>query len=60
MLERLNAASNQVLKDSEFAAKLATAGLSALGGSLESYRSIMRTDSATWQKVIKDGNITLQ
>jgi len=60
ILERLNAVSNQVLKDSEFAAKLESAGLSALGGSLESYRSIMRTDFATWQKVIKDGNITLQ
>lgn len=34
--------------------------MSALGGSLESYRSIRRTDFATWQKVIKDGNITLQ
>ncbi len=60
VLERLNAASNQVLKDSEFVPKLESAGLSALGGSLESYRSTMRTDFATWQKVIKDGNITLQ
>ena len=58
--ELIASASNQVLKDSEFAAKLEAAGLSALGGSLESCRSIIRNDFATWQKVIKDGNITLQ
>ncbi len=60
VLERLNAASNQVLQDGEFAAKLEVAGLSALGGSMESYRATLRRDFATWQKVIKDGNITLQ
>ena len=60
VLQRLNEVSNQILKDSEFAAKLDAAGLSAQGGSLESYRNTIRNDSATWQKVIRDSNITLQ
>ena len=60
LLERLNAAANEVLADAEFAARLRADGLSAMGGSVDSFRKTMRGDFATWQKVIKDANITLQ
>ena len=60
VLERLNAASNEIIRDPDFAAKLQAAGLSPMGGDLENYRRIMRNDFAIWQKVIKDGNITMQ
>ena len=60
LLERLNAAANEVLADAEFAARLRADGLSAMGGSVDSFRNTMRGDFATWQKVIKDANITLQ
>jgi tripartite-type tricarboxylate transporter receptor subunit TctC len=60
VLERLNAESNAIIKDPEFAAKLRDAGLTPMGGSLEEYRMTMREDHATWQKVIKDGNITME
>jgi len=60
VLERLNAESNAIIKDPEFAAKLRDAGLTPMGGSLEEYRTTVREDHATWQKVIKDGNITLE
>lgn len=59
-LERLNAASNDIIRDADFAARLQAAGLSPMGGDLENYRRIMRSDFATWQKVIRDGNITMQ
>ena len=60
VLERLNTEANEVVKDPEFAAKLQAAGLTPLGGDLEGFRKTMRSDRATWEKVIRDGNITLQ
>lgn len=60
VLERLNADSNKIIKSPEFAAKLRENGLSPMGGDLESYRKTVREEFGTWQKVIKDGNITIQ
>jgi tripartite-type tricarboxylate transporter receptor subunit TctC len=60
VLERLNTVSNEIIREAEFAAKLQASGLSAMGGDLESYRRLMRDDFATWQKVIRDGNISMQ
>jgi tripartite-type tricarboxylate transporter receptor subunit TctC len=60
VLERLNAEANAIIKDPEFALKLRDKGLTPMGGSLEQYRATVQEDHATWQKVIKDGNITLQ
>ena len=60
VLERLNVAANEVLADADFAARLRADGLSAMGGGVDSFRNTMRGDFATWQKLIKDANITLQ
>ena len=59
VLERLNAESNKIIKNPEFAAKLRDAGLSPMGGDLEGYRKTVRDEFGTWQKIIKDGNITI-
>lgn len=59
VLERLNAESNKIIRDPEFAAKLRDAGLSPMGGDLDRYRRTVREEFATWQKIIKDGNITI-
>ncbi|MEI7783137.1 MAG: tripartite tricarboxylate transporter substrate binding protein [Betaproteobacteria bacterium] len=59
VLERLNAESNKIIKSPEFAAKLRDAGLSPMGGDLEGYRKTVREEFGTWQKLIKDGNITI-
>jgi tripartite-type tricarboxylate transporter receptor subunit TctC len=60
VLERLNSDANEVIRDPEFAAKLLAAGLTPLGGDLEGFRKVMRGDFATWEKVVRDGNITIQ
>lgn len=60
VLERLNNDANAVIKDPEFAIKLRDRGLTPMGGTLEKYRAIVEEDHATWSKVIKDGNITMQ
>ena len=59
-LERLNQVSNDIIGETEFAARLVGFGLAPLGGDLNNYRKVMRSDFATWQKVIRDGNITMQ
>lgn len=60
VLERLNTEANAIIKDPDFAIKLRDNGLTPMGGSLEQYRATVQEDHATWLKVIKDGNITLQ
>ena len=60
VLVRLNAAANEVLADPEFSARLRADGLSAVGGTVDSFRNTMRVDFATWQKLIRDAGITIQ
>jgi tripartite-type tricarboxylate transporter receptor subunit TctC len=60
VLERLNAETNAIIRDPEFAAKLQSMGLTAMGGDLENFRKMVSSDFSTWQKVIKGGNITMQ
>jgi len=60
VLSKLNAALNQSLKDPKVLAQLAKLGFDPGGGSSADFAKKLVTESTIWQKVISDGNITIE
>lgn len=60
VLSTLNAALNKSLKDPKVLAQLAKLGFEPGGGSSADFAKKMAEESAVWQKVITDGNITIE
>lgn len=60
VLTKLNSALNQSLKDPKVLAQLAKLGFDPGGGSPADFAKKMAEESAIWNKVITDGNITIE
>ncbi len=60
VLNKLNAALNKSLKDPKVLAQLAKLGFDPGGGSSADFAKKMIQESAVWNKVITDGNITIE
>jgi len=54
VVRRLNAEVNAILNDAEFRAKLASDGSEIVGGTAESFAAFVKSDTARWEKVVKD------
>jgi tripartite-type tricarboxylate transporter receptor subunit TctC len=57
---RYNAAFNEILRSPQVAAKLTTLGLMPTGGTPERYGESIAKDFVKWQKVIKEGAISIE
>jgi tripartite-type tricarboxylate transporter receptor subunit TctC len=53
ILEKLNTAINAALKSTEVAEKIATEGGAPLGGTAETFATLMKTDLARWGEIVK-------
>jgi tripartite-type tricarboxylate transporter receptor subunit TctC len=53
ILEKLNAAINAALKSNDVAEKIATEGGAPLGGTAETFATLMKTDLARWGEIVK-------
>ena len=60
VIKTLNDALNKSLKDPKVVAQLAKLGFEPMGGSSADFAQKMIEESAIWQKVISDGNITIE
>jgi tripartite-type tricarboxylate transporter receptor subunit TctC len=60
VVEKLNRALNQTLKDPGVLAQMAKLGFDAEGGTPEDCAAKMNKDTIAWKKVIEDGKITLE
>ena len=59
IVDKLNTALNQTLKDEVVLAQLQKLGFDAGGGTPENCTEKMATDTAAWKKVIEDAHITI-
>jgi tripartite-type tricarboxylate transporter receptor subunit TctC len=57
VIQRLNAAFNEAMKDPATAKRLGELGFTVVGGAPEVYSTLLATEIPKWQKVIKDSNI---
>lgn len=60
IIARLNTELNAVLKDPEVLKAFEDTGSEAGGGTPEAFGDFIKSETAKWAKVIKEGNITLQ
>ena len=60
VVARLNGEIQKILQTDEFRARVTAMGMEPLGGSPESLRAMLATDTAKWAKVIKAANISPQ
>lgn len=54
---RLNAEINRTLQLSDIKSRMAGAGMEPVGGSPERFREVLKREVATWQRVVRVGNI---
>lgn len=59
VVQRVNAAANQVLKDPEVIDKLTRLGIEPIGGTPAQFASMLASESAKWKKIIQERQITL-
>jgi len=57
IITRLNAEVARVVRSADMKEKLAVQGAEAAGGTPEEYAAVIRADTATWARVIKDAGI---
>jgi tripartite-type tricarboxylate transporter receptor subunit TctC len=57
IITRLNAEVARVVRSAEMREKLASQGAEPAGGTPEDYAAVIRADTATWARVIKDAGI---
>lgn len=60
IITRLNHDLNEVLRDPEIVKAINDTGSQVGGGTPEEFGAFIRSESAKWAKVIKEGNITMQ
>ena len=59
LVNRINTAANQALKDPEVAEKLQKLGIESLGGTPAQFTTMLASESAKWKKIINERKITL-
>jgi tripartite-type tricarboxylate transporter receptor subunit TctC len=59
VIERLNKADNEALKDAEVRAMIENTGGMVMGGTPQAYGKFIEAERAKWGPVIKNANITL-
>ena len=59
LVNRINTAANQALKDPEVAEKLQKLGIESLGGTPAQFTTLLASESAKWKKIINERQITL-
>ena len=59
LVNRINAAANQALKDAEVADKLQKLGIEAVGGTPAEFTSMLASESAKWKKIISERKISM-
>jgi tripartite-type tricarboxylate transporter receptor subunit TctC len=57
IITRLNAEVAQIVRAAEMKEKLGTQGAEVAGGSPEEFAAVIRAETATWARVIKDAGI---
>lgn len=60
IVDKLNAAVNQALKDPEILAKLADMGGIPLTGSPPDFGAVMKAETEKWEKVVKFANLSIE
>ncbi|MDP2396957.1 MAG: tripartite tricarboxylate transporter substrate binding protein [Burkholderiales bacterium] len=60
VIERLNSEINKIVKDPEFAQRIATDGLVPVGGTPERFLKLLKEEMANWEKVVKKAGIKIQ
>jgi tripartite-type tricarboxylate transporter receptor subunit TctC len=60
VIEALNRALNQTVKDSQFSERANALGALAVGGTPQAFETVIRQDTARWGKVIREKNIRLE
>jgi tripartite-type tricarboxylate transporter receptor subunit TctC len=58
LVERYNKTIGEIVRSSELADQLTRQGLTAVGGTSQSYSEAIAADLAQWRKVVADGKIT--
>jgi len=59
-VDRLNAAFNAVVKEPDVVERLGKIGFALVGGTPEQFAALMERSVATWTRVIRDGNLSLE
>jgi tripartite-type tricarboxylate transporter receptor subunit TctC len=59
LVNRINTAANQALKEAEVADKLQKLGIEAVGGTPAEFTSMLASESAKWKKIINERKISL-
>ena len=59
LVNRINTAANQALKDAEVADKLQKLGIEAVGGTPAEFTSMLASESAKWKKIISERKISM-
>jgi tripartite-type tricarboxylate transporter receptor subunit TctC len=59
LVNRINTAANQALKDAEVADKLQKLGIEAVGGTPAEFTSMLASESAKWKKIINERKISI-
>lgn len=59
VVQKLNAAANQALKDPAISSRLTELGFQVMGGSSKELGDLMQSEYRKWSAVIKDANITI-
>ena len=59
LVNRINTAANQALKEAEVADKLQKLGIEAVGGTSAEFTSMLASESAKWKKIINERKISI-
>jgi len=59
VVQKVNAAANQVLRDPEVVERLTRLGIEPVGGTPAQFGAMLATESAKWKKIITERKITL-
>ncbi|MGE5150793.1 MAG: Bug family tripartite tricarboxylate transporter substrate binding protein, partial [Rhodospirillaceae bacterium] len=60
VVQKLNAALNDSLKDPDVVTRLGSSGMRLAGGTPKAYGERIHADIGTWQQIVKDANITAE
>jgi tripartite-type tricarboxylate transporter receptor subunit TctC len=60
IVDKLNAAANDVVKAKEMEEKLAGEGVTPAGGTSEAFGKLIKADIARWAKVVKQANVKIE
>ena len=60
VVERLNSEINKIIKDPEFAQRIANDGLVPVGGPPERFLKLLKEEIANWEKVVRKAGIKIQ